>query len=497
MVNHVDFWALIFTRTGVYAFIVAASNSIFFAISTERLSRRVREATLRSILRQNIGYFDDKAHGTGYMASKLSSSASDLSGLGGAVIGSILTFTATIGISLVLCLAIGWKLSLVCAAVIPLLAGLGWVRMEFVSVFDRKIRVAGERAAAYASEAVSAIQTVAAGGLEPYVLESYRAIQAEQAAQSLPPILRASALYAVSQGINFLAAALVFWYGSGLLASGEYTLKQYYICFIGLIWGAGIADSEHVVKESCQGYLRLEGVSFAYPSRPDSTVLRDFDIDIPAGKFVALVGSSGSGKSTVLGLLERFYDPTRGRITLDGRDISSLNINDYRQMISLVSQEPAIYSGTIRENVTTGLDPNRPPTEEQVIAACKDAHVYSFIASLPQGFATIAGSSGSMLSGGQKQRLTIARALLRAAPILILDEATASLDSDSEKLVQEALNATSRGRTTVAIAHRLSTIQHADIIYILDKGRVVERGSHTELIKLRGSYCKLVQVQGL
>ena len=532
MVRNVNFWALIFTMTGIYAFLVSTANGVFFAISTERLSRRVRHATLRSILRQNIGYFDDKAHGTGIMASKLSSSASDLAGMGGAVIGSILTFTATIGISLVLCLAVGWKLALVCTAVIPLIAGLGWVRMEFISVFDGKIRLAGERAAAYASEAVSGIRTVAAGGLEPYVLESYRAIQAEQAAKSLPAILRASAFYAVSQGINFLAAALVFWYGSGLLASGEYSLTQYYICFIGLIWGSGIAGSlfnfapnmskaahaacdlkqlfdrtpeidtwnqsgEHMAKENCQGHLRLENVSFAYPSRPDSTVLRDLDLDIPAGKFVALVGSSGSGKSTVLGLLERFYDPTRGRITLDGRDISRLNINEYRQMFSLVSQEPAIYSGTIRENLTIGLDPSRLPSEEAIIAACKDANIYTFIASLPDGFATLVGSSGSMLSGGQKQRLTIARALLRAAPILILDEATASLDSDSEKLVQEALNATSRGRTTVAIAHRLSTIQHADIIYILDKGRVVEKGSHAELIKMRGAYCKLVQVQGL
>jgi ATP-binding cassette subfamily B (MDR/TAP) protein 1 len=178
-------------------------------------------------------------------------------------------------------------------------------------------------------------------------------------------------------------------------------------------------------------------------------------------------------------------------------DISGLNLNEYRHMFSLVSQEPAVYSGTIRENLTTGLDPNKPVTEEDIIAACKDANIYSFITSLPEGFETDVGSSGSMLSGGQKQRLTIARALLRAAPILILDEATAALDSDSEKLVQEALNATSRGRTTVAIADRLSSIQHADIIYMLDRGQVVEKGSHAELIKMRGAYFKLVQIQGL
>jgi ATP-binding cassette subfamily B (MDR/TAP) protein 1 len=252
-----------------------------------------------------------------------------------------------------------------------------------------------------------------------------------------------------------------------------------------------------VSKQSCQGHLRLERVSFAYPSRSDSSVLRDLNLDVPAGKFVALVGSSGSGKSTVLGLLERFYDPTSGRITLDGQDISSLNITEYRQMFSLVSQEPTIYSGTIHENLTIGLDPSKHVSEDEIIDACKVANIYTFVTSLPQGFATVVGSSGSMLSGGQKQRLTIARALLRAAPILILDEATAALDSDSEKLVQQALNATSRGRTTLAVAHRLSTIQHADIIYMLDKGTVVEKGSHSELIEMRGVYWKLVQTQGL
>lgn len=532
LVEKANFWSLMFTVTGIYAFIVASSNGIFFAISTERLSRRVLDTTLRSILRQNIAFFDEKGHDTNHMSSLLSTSATDLSGLGGAVMGSIMTFASTIGVAMVLCLIVGWKLSLVCIAIIPFTSGLGWVRMYFIIVFDGKIRLAGQRAAAYASEVVSSIRTVAACGLENYVLDSYRKIQAEQASQSLPEILRTSALYAASQAVNFLVSAFVFWYGSRLVASGEYTLIQYYTCLIGLIWGASIAGAlfnfapdmgkaaqaaydlkklyerkpeidswseagKSVAKENCKGNIRFESVSFTYPSRPNEVVLRDVNLEIPAGKFVALVGSSGSGKSTVLGLLERFYDPTHGRITLDGQDILNLKINEYRQTLSLVSQEPAIYSGTIRDNLTIGIDPNRTITEEDIISACKDANLHTFITSLPEGFSTVVGSSGSMLSGGQKQRLTIARALLRSSPILILDEATAALDSDSEKLVQEALNATSQGRTTVAIAHRLSTIQHADIIYVLDKGKVVEQGSHAELIKKQGAYYELVQSQGL
>ncbi|TVY32281.1 ABC transporter [Lachnellula occidentalis] len=506
MVRQVNFWALLYVVTGIYAFIVSFANGVFFAYSTERLACRVRDTTLRSILRQNIGYFDEKNHGTGQMASKLSSSASDLSGLGGVVVGSFLTFVATIVVNLGLCMTIGWKLTLFCTLVIPLVAGLGWVRMEVTSVFDGKIRVAGERAAAYASDAVGAIRTVAAGGLEPYVLDRYRAIQAEQAAESLPAILRTSALFAGAQGVNFLAAGLVFWYGSGLLASGEYTLKQYYICFIGLVWGSQLAGAlfnfapdiskaahaagdlqrlfertpeidswnqrgQRVVKESCTGHLQLKNISFVYPSRPNTTVLRHIDLEIPAGAFVALVGASGSGKSTVLGLLERFYDPSHGQITLDGQDISDLNINTYRQMFSLVSQEPTIYSGTIRDNLINGLDSasnshSTADLDAKIIAACRDANIYTFITSLPHGFSTLVGASGSMLSGGQKQRIALARALLRASPILLLDEATAALDSESEELVQEALNASRRGRTTVAIAHRLATIQGADVIYV-------------------------------
>lgn len=532
LVSETGFWGTIFTVTGICAFLISLSNGVFFAVSSERLARRVRHATLRSILRQNIGYFDDKAHDLGRMASKLSSSATDLTGLSGTVIGSIITFTSTIAIAVVLCLAIGWKLSLVCIAIVPILAGLGWVRLKVIVVFNSKIRLAGEKTAAYASEVIGAIRTVASAGLEQYVLDEYRAMQEEQASESLPPILWTSALYAASQGINFLASALVFWYGSSLLASGEYTLTQYYICLMGLIWGAAVAGSlfnfapnmgkaahaacdlqqlfnrrpeidswdpsgTRVARETCQGHLRFEHVSFAYPSRPDTMVLRDINLDIPAGKFVAIVGASGSGKSTILSLLERFYDPSGGRITLDGYEIQSLHLPSYRQMMSLVSQEPAVYSGTIRENLLVGQDSEAAPGEDQIVAGCRDANIYPFITSLPDGFETDVGSRGSMLSGGQKQRLTIARAILRASPILLLDEATAALDSESEKLVQDALNATSRGRTTIAVAHRLSTIQHADIIYVLDTGKLVEQGSHTELLKKQGVYYELVQSQSL
>ncbi|XP_014550350.1 hypothetical protein COCVIDRAFT_115699 [Bipolaris victoriae FI3] len=532
MMRRTDFWTSIFAITGIYGFIVGILNGVFFAVSTERLARRVRDATLRAILRQNIGYFDDKAHDLIRMASKLSSSATDLMGLSGIVIGSIVTFASTIALALGVALGVAWKLSLFCLPLVPILAGLGWVRLKVIMVFDSKIRQAGEEAAAYAGEVVGAIRVVASAGLERYVLARYSTILATQAAQSLGPILRTSALYAASQGINFLASALAFWYGSFLLARGEYTLTQYYICLIALVWGAAVAGAlfnfapnmskaalaahelerlfertpeidswsqrgKRVSREDNEGHIVFENVSMAYPSSPQTMALRHINLEIPVGKFVAIVGGSGSGKSTVLSLLERFYDPTHGRITLDGQDIRQLHLNSYRQMISLVSQEPAIFSGTIRENLMIGQDAFEFVSEERLHASCRAANIHNFITSLPEGYDTQVGSGGSMLSGGQKQRLTIARALLHDRPILLLDEATSALDNNSEKLVLTALEATRQGRTAVAIAHRLATIQHADIIYVLDKGRLVEQGAHEALLRMQGVYHALVKSQGL
>ena len=192
----------------------------------------------------------------------------------------------------------------------------------------------------------------------------------------------------------------------------------------------------------------------------------------------------------------QFYDPLVGGVYVDGKEISSLNINDYRSYIALVSQEPTLYQGTVRENILLGADRGDVP-EELIVQACKDANIYDFIMSLPDGFSTVVGSKGSMLSGGQKQRIAIARALLRDPKILLLDEATRALDSESEKVVQAALDAAAKGRTTIAVAHRLSTIQKADVIYVFDAGRIVESGTHDELLVRRGRYFELVNLQSL
>jgi ATP-binding cassette subfamily B (MDR/TAP) protein 1 len=254
--------------------------------------------------------------------------------------------------------------------------------------------------------------------------------------------------------------------------------------------------SDGASVESVDGTVEFRDVHFRYPTRPEQPVLRGLNLTVKPGQYIALVGASGCGKSTTIALLERFYDPLAGGIYVDGKEISSLNINEYRSFIALVSQEPTLYQGTIRENVLLGADRDDVPDSE-IEFACHEANIYDFVMSLPDGFNTIVGSKGSMLSGGQKQRIAIARALLRDPKILLLDEATSALDSESEHVVQAALDKAAKGRTTIAVAHRLSTIQKADIIYVFDQGVIVESGDHNELMKRKGRYSELVSLQSL
>ena len=248
---------------------------------------------------------------------------------------------------------------------------------------------------------------------------------------------------------------------------------------------AGIAAFEDKVE--------YKGVSFRYQNA-EREALEDIDLNIPRGRIVALVGASGAGKSTVADLLPRFYDVTGGAILIDGKDIRSLKIKDLRALMGIVSQEAILFNDTVRNNIAFG---NESATDAEIEAAAKAANAHEFIDRLPEGYLTNIGDRGSKLSGGQRQRLTIARALLKNPPILILDEATSALDSESEKLVQAALDKLLQNRTALVIAHRLSTVQHADEILVLDAGKVVERGTHEQLMHSGNIYRKLVELQAL
>lgn len=262
-------------------------------------------------------------------------------------------------------------------------------------------------------------------------------------------------------------------------------------------------SEEGIVPDICIGDIRIEGVSFAYPARPDVAVLNNLQLSAPANQTTALVGASGSGKSTIIGLLERWYDQPSGTIYLDGIDIRQLNLHWLRTNVRLVQQEPVLFAGTVCDNIAYGLfgtpKASLPAAEQRALVerACKDAYADEFIERLPNGYDTQLGERAMNLSGGQKQRLAIARSIVSEPKVLLLDEATSALDPNAEKIVQQALDRVSKGRTTIVIAHKLSTIRNADNIAVMANGAVVEQGKHNDLLTRDGAYSRLVRAQDL
>jgi ATP-binding cassette subfamily B protein len=255
-----------------------------------------------------------------------------------------------------------------------------------------------------------------------------------------------------------------------------------------------VTDPPHPMPlpEPCEGALAFEAVTFHYPARPEDAALHDVSFAVRPGETVALVGPSGAGKSTILQLLLRFYDPGKGRITLDGLPIDAMARADFRSALALVPQDPVIFGDTARENIRFG----RPDaTDAEVEAAARAAAAHDFVARLPQGYDTFVGERGVMLSGGQKQRIAIARAILRDAPVLLLDEATSALDAESEQAVQHAVAEMSADRTTIIVAHRLATVKQADRILVFEEGRIVAEGTHDQLVTQGGLYARLARLQ--
>ncbi|KAF8833813.1 P-loop containing nucleoside triphosphate hydrolase protein, partial [Paxillus ammoniavirescens] len=519
--------ALWFFVAAIVASISIGVQNYYFSSSAVMLTSKLRALSFRAILRQDSKFV---FFTTGILTANLGENPQKINGLAGVTLGTIVQSMSTLIGGSAIGLAYAYKPALVGMACIPFLMSTGYIRLRVVVLKDQQNKAAHESSAQLACEAAASIRTVASLTREEDFLKLYSASLEDPLRKSTKASLWGNFFFAFSQSTAFYVIALVFWYGSILVSRLEISTTSFFIALMSTTFGAMQAgnvfafvpdissarsagsaiiklldsipdiDAEStkgnaLSENSVQGQIVLENVHFRYPTRPGVRVLRDLSIKVEPGTYVALVGASGCGKSTVIQLIERFYDPLAGRVLLDGQPINELNVQEYRKHISLVSQEPSLYAGTIRFNVSLGAQSE--VTQEEIETACRNANVLDFIESLPDGFDTEVGGKGSQLSGGQKQRIAIARALVRNPKVLLLDEATSALDSNSEKVVQQALDQAAKGRTTIAVAHRLSTIQNADCIYFLKEGRVSEAGTHDELISLRGDYYEYVQLQAL
>lgn len=480
-----------------------------------------------------MNFFDRAEHASGALASNLATYPNNLLELIGFNITLILISMVNVISSSILALIVGWKLGLVVVfgALPPLVfAGYLRIRLEFKLEDDTSKRFSSS--AALASEAVSAIRTVSSLALERHILDKYQNCLQGVARSGIKALIWTMFWYSLTQSVSFLAMALGFWYGGRLISYGEYTNPQFFTVFIAVIFSGEAAASffsyttsmtkastaanyiftlrrlkpaveedpskppnDHDGQQKEPAHIECQDLAFAYESRPNARVLDDINVDVRPGQFIAFVGASGCGKSTMIALLERFYDPISGLITSDGASLTELCPRKYRRGIALVQQEPVLYQGSIRDNISMGVEGT--VTDEQVEEAARQSNIYEFIASLPEGFATLCGSRGTQLSGGQRQRVAIARALIRKPRLLLLDEATSALDTESEQVVQAALEKAKSGRTTIAVAHRLSTVKDADSIIVFAKGRIEEVGTHTQLLGKRGMYYEMCLGQSL
>ena len=410
-----DFWSLMYLMLAFVQILSFSAQGIAFAFCSERLVHRARDKAFRTMLRQDIAFFDQEENSAGALTSFLSTETTHLAGMSGVTLGTILVVCTTLIAAIALSCAMNYKLALVCTATIPILLACGFLRFWMLARFQDRAKKAYESSASFACEATAGIRTVASLTREDEVWEHYHQNVVAQGRKSLQSILRSSTLYASSQSFMFLCTALGFWYGGTLLGNKEITELHFFICFSAIIFGAQSAGTifsfapdmgkaKQAAKElktlfdrvpaidswsqdgerfsDMEGTIEFRDVHFRYPTRPEQPVLRGLNLTVKPGQYVALVGASGCGKSTTIALMERFYDPLSGGVFVDGKEISSLNINDYRGFLALVSQEPTLYQGSVRENVLLGADREDVP-EEAIVQACKDANIYDFIISLP------------------------------------------------------------------------------------------------------------------
>ena len=498
-------------------------RTITFAIVSEKGMADVRKALYNKLITQPIQFYEERR--IGEITSRITT---DVEQLQGAFSITLAEFLRQLVILISGIAILGWlapRLSLIMLLSFPVIVVLAMVFGRYIKKLSRKRQDKLADANIIVEETMQSFSAV-----KSFTNEWFESIRY---ARSVGDIVQISLSYARVRGIFFIfiitvlfgGIFFVLWQGALFVESGDMEVGDLFsfIIYTGLIGGAIASignlytqlsgamgaterileilekDQEVTLAETLdnpveiQGSIAFENVVFRYPTRVDIEVLKDVSFEVPVGSKIALVGASGSGKSTIAKLVMRFYDALGGVVKIDGKPISSFDVTALRQNIAVVPQEVILFGGTILENILYG---KHNATEEEVKEAAMQANAWEFISSFPEGLQTIVGERGIKLSGGQRQRIAIARAILRNPSILLLDEATSSLDTESEKVVQDALNTLMEGRTSIIIAHRLSTIKDVDCIYVLQDGKIIESGTHTELSLMEdGAYRNLARLQ--
>ncbi|KAM4745397.1 ABC-type oligopeptide transporter ABCB9 [Anableps anableps] len=494
-----------------------------FTLTFARLNLRLRSRLFRTLMRQEIAFFDENH--TGDILSRLSADTTQVSDL---ISQNVNVFLRSVikGTGFVIFMfRMSWKLTLVTMMGFPFIALVSKLYGEYYKRLTKEVQTVLAEANKVAEETISAMRTVRSFANESGEAESYYAKLLVMFQLNKKQAL-AYACYMWSSCISeFALEVAVLYYGGHLVLTGQLSsggLISFFIymlelgeCFesiasvyTGLMQGVGAAEKvfeyldrkpKHPAEgteapDACTGLVEFKDITFAYPTRPEIDVLKGVSFTLRPGEVTALVGPSGSGKSSCVSLLENFYLPQQGQVLLDGKPVNEFQHDYLHSRIALVGQEPVLFARTVKENISYGLS---DVSMEAVVQAATKANAHDFITSLPKGYDTSVGEKGLQLSGGQKQRVAIARALIRHPRVLILDEATSALDAESEHIVQQALNNIMQEHTVLVIAHRLSTVEKADSIIVIDRGCVAERGSHSQLMASGGLYCKLVQRQVL